>query len=133
MGWHPYFYVADPGKAQLDFNLKAEYQTDETGITTGFKRREEAVSLTMSEELDHAFLLKDNKVLFQNGHRCLEIFFPKADNYLQVYTPNDENYLAIEPMTGISDSFNNKIGLQILEPQRSMSRVWKIYLRQNAN
>ena len=34
--------------------------------------------------------------------------------------------IAIEPMTGISDSFNNKKGLQILQPNEGYEVRWNL-------
>jgi aldose 1-epimerase len=36
--------------------------------------------------------------------------------------------IAIEPMTGISNSFNNRIGLKVLEPKKSYSLSWNVKL-----
>jgi len=48
--------------------------------------------------------------------------------FLQLFTPPKKNIIAIEPTTGISDSFNNKIGLQILEPDETYTIDWNITL-----
>ena len=53
-----------------------------------------------------------------------------GENFIQVYTPVDEYYVAVEPMTGISNSFNNSIGLHTLEPNQSISKQWKLKLSQ---
>jgi len=45
---------------------------------------------------------------------------------LQAYTPPRLNTIAIEPTTGVSDSFNNNIGLQTLEPNKEYRITWKI-------
>ena len=47
----------------------------------------------------------------------LDAFGPKS--YLQLFTPEDGNSIAIEPMTGVSDSFNNKIGFKVLRPNEA--------------
>ena len=48
------------------------------------------------------------------------------NNFLQVYTPPKLNTIAIEPTTGVSDSFNNKIGLQVLKPNETYNIEWCI-------
>ncbi|MBC3845352.1 hypothetical protein H8K90_03075 [Winogradskyella echinorum] len=48
--------------------------------------------------------------------------------FLQFYTTNLPNLIAIEPITGICDSFNNVIGLQILEPLRSFNTDWDLVI-----
>ena len=46
------------------------------------------------------------------------------ENFLQLYTPVQPNVIAIEPMTGAADNFNNKIGLQILQPNDTYLVEW---------
>jgi len=64
---------------------------------------------------------------FENTQIIKEFYFstPEYDfnisstskeNFLQLYTPVQPNVIAIEPMTGAADNFNNKTGLQTLQP-----------------
>lgn len=46
------------------------------------------------------------------------------ENFLQLYTPVQPNFITIEPMTGAADNFNNKIGLQILQPNDTYLVEW---------
>jgi aldose 1-epimerase len=46
-----------------------------------------------------------------------------------MYTPPKENIIAIEPTTGVSDSFNNKIGLQILKPKEMYNLNWSLEIK----
>lgn len=48
------------------------------------------------------------------------------ENFLQLYTPDRQNIVAIEPMTGATDNFNNKIGLQTLQPNETYHVKWSI-------
>ena len=48
------------------------------------------------------------------------------NTFLQAYTPPKLNSIAIEPTTGVSDSFNNKIGLQILNANESYDVTWNL-------
>ena len=48
-----------------------------------------------------------------------------------MYTPPGFSIIAIEPMTGISNSFNNKIGLQVLQPSESYSLSWNVKFKNN--
>jgi aldose 1-epimerase len=50
---------------------------------------------------------------------------------LQLYTPKGLPLIAIEPMTGISNSFNNKIGLQVLKPNETYSITWNVKFNNN--
>jgi len=47
---------------------------------------------------------------------------------LQLYTPKDLSLIAIETMTGVSNSFNNKIGLKTLKPDQIYSVTWSVKL-----
>jgi aldose 1-epimerase len=40
--------------------------------------------------------------------------------YLQLYTPPDRKSIAIENLSGAPDCFNNKMGLQTLQPQENI-------------
>ena len=53
----------------------------------------------------------------------------KIENYLQLYRPKDLSPIAIHPMTGVSNSFNNKIGLQTLATNQSHSIIWNVKLK----
>ena len=53
------------------------------------------------------------------------------DNFIQAYTPERANTIAIEPTTGVSNSFNNKIGLQSLNTNEKYSIAWKININNN--
>ena len=39
------------------------------------------------------------------------------------------NAIAIEPMTGVSDSFNNKIGLKELSPGQCYGIEWQVNIK----
>jgi len=56
----------------------------------------------------------------------LEFHFSTDENYLQIYTPNDRKSIAIEPQTAPANSFNSKIGLQVLKPEETYNLNWKI-------
>ena len=42
-----------------------------------------------------------------------------------------ENQIALEPISGPSNSFNNKLGLQILEAKKTFHIQWNIKLESN--
>ena len=48
------------------------------------------------------------------------------ENFLQLYTPVQPNVIAIEPMTGAADNFNNKTGLQTLQPNDTYLVKWNM-------
>jgi aldose 1-epimerase len=124
LGWHPYFYVAEPLKAEINFEASHAFDTDARGITTGVREDEGLRTFMLNEELDHAFRISSGTVQLRSPKRLMELSFPEGENYLQIYTPKNEPYVAIEPMTGISDSFNNKTGLQTLAPMEEAAVKW---------
>jgi aldose 1-epimerase len=54
---------------------------------------------------------------------------PGKYGYLQVYTPPDRNSIAIEPMTCLTDAFNNKQGLIVLESAGDMTFYFSVELK----
>ena len=48
----------------------------------------------------------------------------EADSFLQLYTPPHPDMIAIEPTTGVSNSFNNGIGLKKLKPKENYEIGW---------
>jgi len=57
----------------------------------------------------------------------------EKENFLQLYTPMNTNAIAIETMTGVSDSFNNKIGLKELSPRKNYDIEWVITVKIKTN
>ena len=129
-GWHPYFYVKERNNSSVQFKPKAIYETNKNGITTATNSLDGTRLLNLSEHYDDAFLLSGNSAQLQSTEQILDVIFPQGENFIQVYTPVDEYYVAVEPMTGISNSFNNSIGLHTLEPKQSISKQWKLKLSQ---
>ena len=131
LGWHPYCFIGNNQDAKLELSAIDSFDTDEFGITCKSNYLGRKLVLNLSDPLDHAFSLNDNTVAVKTNERIIELQFPKGDNYLQVYTPPDKEYVAIEPMTSISNSFNNGIGLQILKPNESISKKWILNIKSN--
>tara|TARA_B110000091_G_scaffold28402_1_gene28342 strand:+ start:580 stop:1482 length:903 start_codon:yes stop_codon:yes gene_type:complete len=132
LGWHPYFISDDISKSILRFKSDKKIAFDENLIT------KEVVALKTPEifkidnkQLDDCFLLKTNKIGFSTPTYQIEITTDLEDNYLQMYTPLGLSVIAIEPMTGVSNSFNNKIGLQVLQPTESYSLIWNVKFNNN--
>ncbi len=131
LGWHPYFNSSNLGKSQLLFSAHKEFIYDETGIPIASKKFRRSMPLVLDEiALDHAFALESRKVEFLTPEYQLTLIGSEdSDNYLQVFTPKSYEKIAIEPMTGISNSFNNKIGLKILKPNDEFQKEWKLKLK----
>ena len=76
--------------------------------------------------MDDCFILNDNKVSFTTPTYKIDIKADSNKNFLQLYTPKGRDIIAIEPMTGISDTFNNKIGIQVLEADKTYVLNWNL-------
>jgi len=132
LGWHPYFVSNDLTKSVLRFKSNKKIVFDENLIT------KEVVAVKTSEifkienkQLDDCFILNTSKIGFSTPTYQIEITTGLEDNYLQIYTPLGLSVIAIEPMTGVSNSFNNKIGLQVLQPTESYSLIWNVKFNNN--
>ncbi|MGK0414609.1 MAG: aldose 1-epimerase [Polaribacter sp.] len=132
LGWHPYFLSDDLSNSTLKFKSDKKIEFDENLITkrvVDFKSEEEFK--IEDKQLDDCFILNSDTIEFKTPNYQIEITTNQIENYLQLYTPKDLPMIAIEPMTGISNSFNNKIGLQVLEPKQSYSLLWDLKLNNN--
>lgn len=129
LGWHPYFSSSDLFNSTLNFDSDTQLEFDERCITTGTKTIEnESVFEIKDKKLDDCFILNSNQIQFNTPKYTLQISASSKENFLQIYTPPKANFIAIEPTTGVSDSFNNNMGLQILEPDESHLVNWTLKL-----
>lgn len=127
LGWHPYFFTENLSKSKLLFNAdkKVVHNSKMIGIELKDCNVSEITELSKNK-LDDCFVLKKNEIEFNTPNYHLNMQTDSENTYLQIFTPNHKNAIAIEPLTGISDSFNNKEGLQILEPNKTFKTTWKI-------
>lgn len=127
IGWHPYFTSSDLYKSTLKFKCKNKVLLDNEFITSGMVDCFEEVSFQVKDkELNDAYILMGNQVRFKTPEYGMIMHASSKENYLQLYTPENSNTLAIEPMIGVSDSFNNKLGLQTLKPNEEYRVSWCI-------
>ena len=127
IGWHPYFYTENLAEAVVKFNSNHQIAFDEKLITKEIIPYEnDEIFEIKDKQLDDCFVMDDNKIQFETAEYQLEITSDAAQNFLQMYTPPNRNLIAIEPMTGISNSFNNKIGLQVLAPEKTYEITWNL-------
>lgn len=127
LGWHPYFLSNDLYISELHFESHQKIIFDENLITTGvYKNHFKSPFKIKDVQLDDCYILDGNKVAFKTPLYQIEIHTDKEENYLQLYNPKDTQIIAIEPMTGVSDSFNNKIGLQVLQPNTEYNVKWNV-------
>ncbi len=127
LGWHPYFFSDDLFRSVIKFKSNKKVVFDENLITKeiiNFKTDE--IFTIDNKQLDDCFFLEDNKVSFSTPKYQIQIKSNVKENFLQLFVPKDLPVIAIEPMTGISNSYNNNIGLQILEPQKLYSIIWNL-------
>ena len=127
IGWHPYFISDDLFKSVLNFDSSKKLIIGDRNITTDVEDVAPINDFQIKDQkLDDCWILKSNKIKFNTPNYQLTILSSVENNFLQVYTPDRLNTMAIEPTTGISDSFNNKIGLQILDANESYAVTWEL-------
>ncbi len=122
-GWHPYFTLG--GKVdeyELKFNAKGKIELDEELIPTGKIKDETLFELGKkidSTHLDDCYILNplNNVITIRHQNKSITIHPILNYPYLQIYTPTDRQSIAIENLSGAPNCFNNKMGLQKLEPQ----------------
>lgn len=129
LGWHPYFISTDLAKSALRFNSTKKLQIGERNITTTVEPIAPIDTFQIkNKKLDDCWALNTNTVQFKTPSYHFELSSSVNDNFLQLYTPPHDNAIAIEPTTGVSNSFNNAIGLQTLEGGKSYHLTWNIKL-----
>lgn len=129
IGWHPYFKSKNLYNSKVKFDCSKKVVLGDRLITTGTEDYPQNKSLQIEDkQLDDCFILNSNNIHFLTPEYDLEMTSSSKDTFLQLYTPPKKNIIAIEPTTGISDSFNNKIGLQILEPGDTYSIDWALQI-----
>jgi len=139
-GFHPYFHLGQPLNdclIQMPSCQRLENTDDlPNGQLQKFTQFANATSLAdvelndcyqFSDSINHTESVKI-ELSCQNKQSSINYWQNDAINdgyrFLQIYTPNGEDSIAIEPMTSPADAFNNKIGLQELNPCESVSLIW---------
>jgi aldose 1-epimerase len=130
-GWHPYFSLG--GKTNdwlLSFRSRNHVIFDRRLIPVGHLQYTDAYvmpKLIGQDFFDDCFLLDANTdkpaATLENplnGLR-LSVFADQTYRYLQIYTPEDRKSIAIENLSSAPDSFNNGMGLIVLEPGQIQS------------
>lgn len=129
IGWHPYFKTTDLSKSLLGFQSEHQFLLNENLVPERKIPINYTTPLLVKEALlDDCFIIKKSEVSFktQEYHMKLDFSSKPSNSFLQVYTPPSRSGIAIEPMTCVGNCFNNKIGLQILEPNNTYN--WQINL-----
>jgi len=127
MGWHPYFVVKELADCVLEFDSLKKVLFNQELITIGMAHSFAPNPFRIDQDyLDDCFVLHDKRVRFKTPTYHIEFNNSEHSKYLQLYLPPNENRIAIEPMTGISDSFNNKKGVKILKPNEVFIEKWNL-------
>ena len=133
LGWHPYFISKNLYKSSLKFDSNKKLVLGERMITTGVEDFNNNETFEVKDKnLDDCFILNANIIKFETPSYDLEMSASSNETFLQIYTPPRANTIAIEPTTGVSNSFNNKMGLQILEFGKTYSIDWEIKINTNS-
>lgn len=128
LGWHPYFISKNLSESHLKFNSSTKLVFDDRMITSKTETVETSFIKIENKQLDDCWFLDDTKVIFETPDYDLKILSTEKNSFLQAYTPPRKNTIAIEPTTGVSDSFNNKIGLKTLKPKETYQITWTLKL-----
>ena len=127
VGWHPYFYSKNLVNSTLSFSSNKKYVFDNQQIISGTTDLNIEMPFQLKAvTLDDCYPLKTNEIDFSTPEYSFNIGSTSKENFLQLYTPEVHNVIAIEPMTGAADNFNNKIGLQTLQPNETYNMKWLI-------
>jgi len=122
-GWHPYFTLGGQvDNYVLEFHSNARLPMRNDMIPTGELIQENNFEKGLKIEhahYDDCYLLDPIQNKIQISYEGKSIIVSPIHNYpyLQVYTPDDRKSIAIENLSGAPDCYNNKMGLQQLEPQ----------------
>lgn len=134
IGWHPYFVSQNLDQSAINFDGDTKYVSDKQQIVCGTKALDVKMPYPLEGvKLDNGYPLKNNTICLLTPEYGLKITSSSQENYLQLYTPNTPNIIAIEPMTGAADSFNNKIGLQILQPNANYAIKWDVTFQNHSD
>ena len=138
-GWHPYFCFGnkvDELHFFMDANQMAEFDSKllPTGNVLPYHQFQQLQPIG-DADLDNCFVLNENTTQPacalrdpQSGVQ-LNIFVQKNYPFLQVFIPKTRDCIALENLSALPDSFNNAIGLTILEPAQSEEFITSYRLR----
>lgn len=122
-GWHPYFTLGGlVNNYSLELIAAGKIELNEALIPTGKILEEKSFETGRKIDKTHfddCYLLapSSNKVTLSYQGKSIIVQPIHNYPYLQLYTPDDRKSIAIENLSGAPNCFNNKMGLQILEPQ----------------
>lgn len=128
-GWHPYFsFRKKIDEAQLYIHSNTLVEFDESLLPTGKFLPFHQFQLLQKIEntaFDNCFVVEESKeqpaCILRDSESGLKlmIFAEKNYPYLQIFIPQNRECIAIENLSGLPDSLNNRIGLTVLQPAHS--------------
>jgi aldose 1-epimerase len=125
LGWHPYFNSVDLDSSAINFKSKKKYVFENQQIISGVTHSDIEMPYELKDlKLDDGYALETNEIDFSTSEYVFNIRSTSIENFLQLYTPDQPNIIAIESMTGATDNFNNKTGLQTLDPNQTYNLTW---------
>jgi aldose 1-epimerase len=125
LGWHPYFNSKDLDHSSINFKSITKYLFDHQQIISGTTPLDIEMPFQLKgAKLDDGYPLETNDIEFLTPQYGIKITSTSKNIFLQLYTPDQPNVIAIEPMTGAADNFNNKISLQMLQPNETYNVKW---------
>ncbi len=145
-GWHHYFDLGvkiDELELQLDVSEIIRF--DSRNIPAGKKEPYKNFSLPSrigNIEFDSCYKINSNggrittKLISKDNNIDLNIWQETGHNkfeYLVVYTPPGRRSIAVEPITSNINSFNNREGLIVLNPEENYISSFGIHLNKNQN
>jgi len=130
IGWHPYFNTENLYESFVDFHCEEEYTTtDDRSITDGTTPHKLTMPFQVKQyEFDTAYKLGSPVIEFITPTYKASITGNAITNFVQFFTPETPNIIAIEPTVGLSNSFNNGIGLQTLAPNTTYEITWNVVI-----
>lgn len=132
VGWHPYFHSSDLYNSSLSFESNKKLVLDDNMIPVSVRDVALRKKVQIKDQpFDDCYILKSKSFDFKTPDYHITLNTSSNEFFLQVYTPNNPNAIAIEPKTGPSNSFNNKLGLSVLKPNESYNVRWTITLNDN--
>lgn len=127
LGWHPYFLSSNLSESNVQFDAAERMVLDKRNITINSEKVDTSKGIAIqNNQFDDCWSLNTDEVVFNTPKYRLKFNATGNNNFLQVYTPPKENTIAIEQTTGVSDSFNNKIGLSTLNANDSYTIQWSL-------
>ncbi len=130
VGWHPYFYSTDLFHSFLTMKSQQKFSFDDKMIPVEIKHIKLERDLQIKDrKFDDCYILANNYVCFKTPNYAIKLSSSSDKNFVQVFTPKERDLIAIEPITAPSNSFNNKLGIQVLYPDNVYHVSWRVTLK----